>query len=291
MNPFLILGLPDTATLAEAKAAYRRLAMEHHPDRGGVEAEFKKIKAAWDMIEGGWKPPVPGSSAKHKSSFDSQPKSSFAEKPKAKPKTDRPQGPMAGKPAPGYEAKGPLQVPKTRRKYEAGYNVYEVVLEITQDQAFEGCTVQYIHAGYMQDFIVRPGSVSHTETQSFQVNPMIGSNTGFVTVKVHLKVTQKKTPYEEQTRDAVLDVNLCALGMFIGGKIAVLDHLGEKVHISIPPGYDPTVPFEIPGRGFGIEGKRGKLIVNIKPIFKEPQSLTAHELRQLQMLNEMAKGT
>lgn len=279
MNPYLILGLANNATLAQAKAAYRKLAMQHHPDRGGVEAEFKKIKAAWDMIEGGWVP----TEQPHQ-------KSSFADKPKTKPRAEKPTGPTAGKPAPGYESKGPLQVPRTRRRPQDGHNSYEVFLEIAEDKAFEGCTVQYIHAGYMQDFVVRPGSVSHTESQSFNTNPMIGGQGNFVTVKVHLNVLPKKTPYEEQTRDSTIEVSLCALGMFIGGKIVVLDHLGEKVPISIPPGYDPTKPIEVPQRGFGIEGQRGKLIVKIVPAFKTPDKLTAHELKQLQMLNEMAKA-
>lgn len=290
MNPYQILGLSNSASLQEAKVAYRRLAMAHHPDRGGVEAEFKKIQAAWEAIAKGWT--APPEQPLHKSSaFSNGPaKSSFADKPKSKPKTDRPSGPTAGKPAAGYESRGPLKVPRTSRRYQDGYNVYEVHLEITSDQAFEGCTVQYIHAGYMQDFVVRPGSISHTATDSFQENPMIGSNTGRVTVKVHLKVLPKKTPYEEQTRDCVVDINICALGLFTGGKIMVLDARKEKVSISIPAGYDPIVPIELSQHGFGLDGKRGKLIVQVKPIFKEPSKLAAHELKQLQMLNEMAKN-
>lgn len=52
-DPYAALGLPPTATLDEAKAAYRRLAMQHHPDRGGDAEAFKRVKEAWEWIEAG----------------------------------------------------------------------------------------------------------------------------------------------------------------------------------------------------------------------------------------------
>lgn len=50
-NPYQILGLSDNATQDEIKQAYRKLAMKHHPDRGGDEAEFKRIAEAYDLIK------------------------------------------------------------------------------------------------------------------------------------------------------------------------------------------------------------------------------------------------
>lgn len=52
-DPFLTLGLPRAASLEEVKGAYRRLAMRWHPDRNAsaaAEAEFKRIKAAYELI-------------------------------------------------------------------------------------------------------------------------------------------------------------------------------------------------------------------------------------------------
>jgi curved DNA-binding protein CbpA len=43
-----ILGLGPTATLAEIKRAFRRLALATHPDRGGSAAAFIRIKWAHD---------------------------------------------------------------------------------------------------------------------------------------------------------------------------------------------------------------------------------------------------
>jgi molecular chaperone DnaJ len=45
-----ILGVPRNASQDEIKAAFRRLAMEHHPDRGGDPEKFKKINEAYQTL-------------------------------------------------------------------------------------------------------------------------------------------------------------------------------------------------------------------------------------------------
>lgn len=52
---FSILELPPTATPDQIRAAYRRLAMRHHPDHnpGDAQAEdkFKQVQAAYDHLK------------------------------------------------------------------------------------------------------------------------------------------------------------------------------------------------------------------------------------------------
>ncbi len=50
MDYYEILGVNRNSSPEEIKSAYRKLAMKHHPDRGGDEAEFKKISEAYDAI-------------------------------------------------------------------------------------------------------------------------------------------------------------------------------------------------------------------------------------------------
>lgn len=50
MSAYATLGLEPTATDAEIKKAFRRLAKQHHPDRGGDAEEFKNIQRAYEQI-------------------------------------------------------------------------------------------------------------------------------------------------------------------------------------------------------------------------------------------------
>ena len=44
------LGVPRSATEADIKSAYRKLAVEHHPDKGGDSDRFNDIGEAWGVL-------------------------------------------------------------------------------------------------------------------------------------------------------------------------------------------------------------------------------------------------
>ncbi len=50
-DPYLVLGLKRTASQEEKKLRWKQLRTKHHPDKGGDEAEFKRLKAAWEEIK------------------------------------------------------------------------------------------------------------------------------------------------------------------------------------------------------------------------------------------------
>ncbi len=50
MDYYNILGVRRGASDDEIKKAYRKLAMTHHPDRGGDEKKFKEISTAYDVL-------------------------------------------------------------------------------------------------------------------------------------------------------------------------------------------------------------------------------------------------
>jgi curved DNA-binding protein CbpA len=60
MDPYEILEIPRTATEAEIKAAYKRLAMKYHPDRYSdnplrelAEEKLREVNVAYDMLTKG----------------------------------------------------------------------------------------------------------------------------------------------------------------------------------------------------------------------------------------------
>ena len=50
INPYSELGVGKTAEIDEIKKQYRKLAREHHPDKGGNPEKFKKISEAYSIL-------------------------------------------------------------------------------------------------------------------------------------------------------------------------------------------------------------------------------------------------
>jgi DnaJ-class molecular chaperone len=49
-NPYQTLGINRDATPDEIKRAYRKLASQHHPDKGGDKTRFQDIQAAYEAL-------------------------------------------------------------------------------------------------------------------------------------------------------------------------------------------------------------------------------------------------
>lgn len=45
-----VLGVSKTATETEIKKSFRKLALQHHPDKGGDEHQFKELNAAYEIL-------------------------------------------------------------------------------------------------------------------------------------------------------------------------------------------------------------------------------------------------
>ena len=50
MDHYETLGVSKDATKQDIKKAYRKLAMKHHPDKGGDQEQFKRITGAYDIL-------------------------------------------------------------------------------------------------------------------------------------------------------------------------------------------------------------------------------------------------
>lgn len=50
MNYYDVLGVTKTASSDEIKRAYRRLASQHHPDKGGDTAKFQQVEEAYRIL-------------------------------------------------------------------------------------------------------------------------------------------------------------------------------------------------------------------------------------------------
>jgi len=50
MDYYNILGVDKTASQDDIKKAYRKLAMKHHPDRGGDNTKFQEVNEAYNVL-------------------------------------------------------------------------------------------------------------------------------------------------------------------------------------------------------------------------------------------------
>ena len=50
MDHYAVLGVAKTATADEIKKAYRKLASQHHPDKGGDTAKFQQLQEAYAVL-------------------------------------------------------------------------------------------------------------------------------------------------------------------------------------------------------------------------------------------------
>lgn len=50
---WVVLGVPEAAPIDQVREAYRRLALEHHPDRGGDADRMAQINRAYEMRSNG----------------------------------------------------------------------------------------------------------------------------------------------------------------------------------------------------------------------------------------------
>lgn len=51
MTYYNVLGVPQSASEADIKSAYRKLAAKHHPDKGGDSEKFKQIGEAYNTLK------------------------------------------------------------------------------------------------------------------------------------------------------------------------------------------------------------------------------------------------
>lgn len=51
MDYYSILGVPKNASDQDIRKAYKKLSMQHHPDRGGDEEQFKKVNEAYQILK------------------------------------------------------------------------------------------------------------------------------------------------------------------------------------------------------------------------------------------------
>jgi DnaJ-class molecular chaperone len=251
MNYYKTLGLESTATLDEVKQAYRKLAMKHHPDRGGDEAQFKKIKEAYEAISSG--------KANHKDPFgsfwsnDPRGSNNFQDLHEIFKRGQR-AGSWSWDDWKEPEVKNPdvhISIPCTLEEAHAGFTKD---IEITLPGGHKKQMKVTFPSGSTADIKIRFPGEGGQLTES--VVP------GDLYAKIHV---EPHSTWHLQGKDLYTSMRINAWQAMLGTEVELTDLSGSTVQVTVPAGTQPNTQLRLRARGFNIRGttQRGNAFITI----------------------------
>lgn len=240
------LGVGKDATLAQIKAAYRKLALKWHPDRNkeaGAEAKFKQINQAYEVL----------SDPQKKQTYDQVGHDNFTSRGNQPPPGGNPfggnSGPFtytytsSGNPFEGFsgfEGSDPFDIFEqffgfgaqgdSRRK---AHPIYQI--NISFDEAVKGVT-KTVEINKEKKTIKIPAGVD------------TGSRIRFSDFDISVQVEQS-SQFKREGQDIYVEFPLPLKTAIIGGEVTVpsLDKKGVKLRVR--PGTQPNTAVRLAGKG------------------------------------------
>jgi len=232
------LGVKTSATPDEIKKAYRRLASQHHPDKGGDTAKFQEIQTAYDTL----------SDAQRRSEYDNP----------------RPQwGNFGQHPHPSsqhFDFETIFDVFGTRfnQKRQHQTVVSRVNLTISLLDVATGGKRTIGFGGRNTIEIEVPKGINNGDSVQYKgLAP--GGGDLIITFKVR---DDPKWQRNGSTLHTEHTVDLWDL--ILGGESVVKDLLGQEITILIPKGTQPGDRLRLRGKGLPGRNETGDIIVQIQ---------------------------
>lgn len=250
MDHYATLGVAKNAAPEDIKRAYRKLAAQHHPDRGGDTAKFQEIQQAYDVLGD------PDKRAQYDNPAPQMNNFNFG--------------------AGGFTPFDDIISQFMRQQRQA---IYGTTVAVTLEQIAQNQPVEiYINGpqgGRMVRITVPPG-VEHGQQMRYEgVLPDALLQVTFV--------VQPHPEFERRGLDVYSTKHVDVFDLILGTKVLVRTVDGTELEVNVPPCFRPGGNLRIPGRGLPGSGSRGNHYVLIQAMIPDKISdelLTAIRLER-----------
>ena len=245
MDHYTILGVERSATQEEIKKAFRKLAMQHHPDQGGDNKKFAEITAAYEIL----------SNPQKRQEYDT-PKREF----------NFSSSNMGG----DFNDLFSQFFSQTRvmRKNQDIRLAMQVTLEdVAVGKDVVGSYV--LPSGRSETVNIKiPPGIENGETIRFK---NLGDDAMADAQRGDLLISVKVLPHKTFVRDGtniVLKKSIDIFDLLIGTTVVIEDLTGSSVSVNIAKGTNPGTTLSVSGRGLPDfrTGKVGNLYIQIKGV-------------------------
>lgn len=249
MDHYSTLGVAKTATPDEIKKAYRKLASQHHPDKGGDKAKFQEVQAAYETL----------SDTTKRQQYDNP----------------MPQGfPQQGGMPPGFEhifgqmfgGNNPFD-PFSQRRQQPQQQLYRTSVGITLEQAYYGGeqilrlqTPDNVHAVTIQI----PKGIQNGN--QMRIDKVLANASLMVDFRVepHLK-------YDRQGNDLICNHSISVFDLIVGTSFEFTAISGKILEVTVKPRTQPYMQLKLAGQGMPIHNttRYGDQIILLKPFIPD----------------------
>lgn len=243
MDHYNTLGVPREASQEDIKKAYRKLAMEHHPDKGGDVSKFQEITNAYEIL--------------------SDPEKRFEyDNPQAAPQFSHPGG--FGVNINGFDLDSLFgQLFGQRGGFKQNQQqIYRTRIQITTLDSYHGTEHPFqisTPTGPKAITIKVPEGVNNGDQVRYD-NVIPGAQ-----LIVEFLV-EPDLRFERHRYDLFMTLPISVLDLIVGTTVEVDTIINKKLKVNIKPGTQPSQHVRIAGYGMPYgNGKYGDQILLLKP--------------------------
>jgi len=286
MTHYDTLGISENASQDEIKKAYRKLANQHHPDKGGDTNQFQQIQAAYDAI----------GDEQRRAQYDAERRGMGGFRFNVNGQE------MHGMPSemeemlrnfgfgfsfgPGFANHGNdpfAQFRQPRKNKDLQIEIF-VSLASTLDAQTKTIMVQNTNGEKYPVEVQIPRGVRPNSTIKY---PNLGDNLfstlprGDLYVRIYVEGDPR---FHVDNHDLIMNTEIDCIRAMVGTTITVTGLDNKKFDLQIPPGTQPNTKFRLNQQGLYAmnQTSRGSLIVNVS--INIPTNLDQHQQQTLKEL-------